>query len=154
LILLDIAMPGINGLSGLDQLQSICPASKIAALSALDDPSIVKQTYAMGMNGFISKSLEAETLQQAINKVLAGESFFPTFLHGTKMSPKQQAHLTTRQLEVLALMAQGHTNKVIARELGLSENTIRVHVAAVLKNLGSNTRMEAVFAARMQSIVT
>lgn len=156
LLLLDIAMPGIDGLSGLRILGQSCPNSTIAVLSANDDPQMILNARDQGAAGFLSKESDVGTIHQAINDLFDGHQYFPlstaSHLASKDLSPPPQK-LTPRQLEVLALMAEGHTNKVIARKLTLSENTVRVHVSAILTYLDVNTRMEAVCTARKLAII-
>lgn len=157
LILLDIAMPGINGLSGMKLLRQASPDTTIAVLSASDDPQAIHGALSQGASGFLSKESDAETVNQAIDLLLDGQQYFPQiadFSASPECVTSTSTPLTPRQLEVLALMGEGHTNKVIARKLSIAENTVRVHVSAILTHLGVTTRMEAVYAARMQSIMS
>ncbi len=156
LILLDIAMPGINGLSGMKLLHQASPDAAIALLSANDQPQVVQDALSQGAAGFLSKESDAETVNRAIDRLLDGQPYFPQLAKTTatcedRVSPVAQ--LTPRQLEVLALMGEGLTNKVIARRLSIAENTVRAHVSAILAHMGVTTRMEAVYTARSLSIM-
>jgi DNA-binding NarL/FixJ family response regulator len=156
LILLDIAMPGINGLSGMKLLRQASPDVIIAVLSANDDPQVIHNAQSQGAAGFLSKESDADTVNQAIDQLLDGQQHFPQLARFTTNavgSIEPATQLTPRQLEVLALMGEGHSNKVIGRKLSIAENTVRVHVSAILTHLGVTTRMEAVHAARTRSIM-
>jgi len=155
LLLLDVVMPGVNGLDGLRLLRQACPQTRIAVLSAIADISMEKEALARGADGFVSKSADAEEIHRALDDLLDGRCHFPrldNLMHLPNTSTTK-LQLTARQLEVLSLMAEGGSNKVIARKLDLSENTVRVHVAAILDHFGVSTRMEAMFAARNQGVI-
>ncbi|WP_445401858.1 response regulator [Zobellella sp. An-6] len=151
LILLDIGLPGINGLDGILLLQQRFPRAAILMLSASDDPAHVQHARHKGARGFISKAADAETIVQAISALVRGERYFPG-LEPTA-PPFEGATLTARQLEVLSLLCEGKSNKAIARILGAAENTVRVHVSAILAVLRVSSRTEAVVAARARGII-
>lgn len=151
LILLDIGLPGINGLDGICLLRQRFPRAAILMLSASDDPAYVQHAWHRGARGFISKAANADTIVQAIAALVRGENYFPG-LEPTA-PPFEGATLTARQLEVLNLLCEGKSNKAIARILGAAENTVRVHVSAILAQLGVGSRTEAVVAARARGII-
>jgi DNA-binding NarL/FixJ family response regulator len=156
LILLDIAMPGINGLSGMRLLRQASPDATIALLSANDHPQVIQDALSLGASGFLSKESDADTVTRAIDRLLDGQPCFPQLAKITATPedrPSPATQLTPRQLEVLALMGEGLTNKVIARRLSIAENTVRAHVSAILSHMGVTTRMEAVYTARSLSIM-
>ncbi len=151
LLLLDVMMPGISGLDGLRLLRQACPRMRIAVLSAAA-PHTEHEALARGADGFISKSAETDEIHHAVHLLLDGSRYFPT-LDRQAVASVTPSGLTSRQLEVLALMAEGGSNKVIAHKLNVSENTVRVHVSAILDHFGVNTRMEAMFAARKHGVI-
>ena len=149
LILLDIQLPGMNGLDGLPALRRACPQARIVLVSASVAPDALHEARARGADGFLFKSASAEDILNAITSVLAGQPCFPVHhSHCAVVRAPGTPSLTTRQLEVLALLCKGRPNKVIARDLGLSENTVRVHVAAIFAQLGVNSRSAALLAAQ------
>lgn len=152
-ILLDIIMPGIDGLEGLRMLRQACPDARIAVLSAMTDARTEQEAMSRTANGCLAKSADAEEIHRAINALLDGQYYFPSLATITPQHSLAAISLTSRQLEVLALMAEGGSNKAIARKLNLSENTVRNHVSAILDHFGANSRMEAMFAARSQGIL-
>lgn len=157
IVLLDINMPGINGLDALRMLRPLCPLARIAILSATPEASAEKRSCDLGADGFISKAASATDIHRILSRLRIGYPYFPTLAPGDLAASNAPAAskgaLTPRQLETLALMAEGSSNKVIARKLNLAENTVRVHVAAVIDHFDCTTRLEAVVAARKQGIL-
>ncbi|RYF53125.1 MAG: response regulator transcription factor [Comamonadaceae bacterium] len=155
LVLLDIQLPGMNGLDGLRPLRQACPRARIVLVSASVAPDAIHEARARGADGFLFKSASAQDILDAITCALAGQPCFPTHnRHGAAARAPDAPSLTARQLEVLALLCTGKPNKVIARDLGLSENTVRVHVAAIFAQLGVNSRSAALLAAQRMGLST
>lgn len=160
-VLLDLALPGMDGFACLDVLRDRYPALPVAILSAYDDPITVNRVLNNGAAGFIPKAYSGEELVKALRKVLKGEIFRPdgsasTTLGGEKpvlnakvgVTPVE-CGMTERQGQVLELMAKGKSNRDIALQLGLSEGTVKIHVTGVFKALGVSSRTQAlVMAAR------
>lgn len=147
-IVLDIRLPGLIGTEGISPLRRKWPLAPVLMLSSQNDPETVKLALARGAAGFISKADAADNIVAAINRVLRGQVASPL--------PRNEApviRLTPRQCEVLDLLCQGMPNKMIARRLMLSENTVRVHVQAILGFLQVSSRAEAIFAARSRGLI-
>jgi DNA-binding NarL/FixJ family response regulator len=159
LALLDICLPGVRELELFDDLRRDYPTLPLVALSAVDDPGTVKAVLAGGALGFIPKSSSRQIMVNALRLVLAGGRYLPPELIADEWAPAsgravstatrgavsaQDLGLTDRQRQVLALLAQGKSNKQICRELGLAEATVKIHVAAVLKALKVSSRTQAV----------
>lgn len=162
LILLDLALPGIDGFAGLDILRRRYPAIPVAVISAFDDLPTITRVMNLGASGFIPKSFSGVQLLAAVRQILAGEIFRPQgagkggYLDGavalppvgsggTRIGPAQFG-LTERQAEVLALLTRGLSNREIAARLELSEGTVKIHVTAILKALGVASRTQALVA--------
>ncbi len=142
LILLDLIMPGMNGLDGLHALEECNPAVPIIILSASEDPEDITKTLAHGVMGYIPKSSSSAVVIKAIQQVLAGEIYKPEIL--CKQESYQTCwQLTHRQQEVLRLMVEGLSNKAIADKLFVSERTVKHHVAAIFRMLDVENRMQA-----------
>ncbi|MDD5056356.1 MAG: response regulator transcription factor [Sideroxydans sp.] len=152
-VLLDIHLNGLNGLECIAPIQRKWPLVPILMLSSQDEPETVDTALSRGAAGFISKAETAERIVEAINLVLRGH-FSGKF---SGLSPEanrtSQRRLTPRQCEVLNLLHQGLSNKLIARQLELSDNTVRRHVQDILEYLHVSSRAEAVFAARNQGLI-
>ena len=155
LILLDLAMPGIDGFAGLDILRKGFPAIPVAVVSAFDDVPTVTRVLNLGASGFIPKAFSGEELLAAVREVLDGNIFQPGQSAGARLDsvpptpPSQlsvqpaEIGLTDRQSQVLALMVRGLSNRDIAEQLELSEGTVKIHATAIFKTLGVNSRTQA-----------
>jgi DNA-binding NarL/FixJ family response regulator len=159
LVLLDLALPGIDGFAGLDILRKRYPSMPVAVVSAFDDGPTMKRVIHLGASGFIPKAFSGEALLAAVREVLAGNIFQPGSQAGARLDdatpvpPPSRAGvrpdeigLTDRQAQVLALMVRGLSNRDIADQLGLSEGTVKIHATAVFKTLGVNSRTQALVA--------
>jgi DNA-binding NarL/FixJ family response regulator len=161
LVLLDLKMPGVAGLDALAALRDATPSAPVVVLSGEDHPEVVRAAIERGAMGFIPKSSTPEVMIQALRLVLAhGVYLPPTVLDApaassTPASAASQttapqtrlAGLTPRQMDVLRCVIQGKSNKIIARELDVSEGTVKAHLSSVLHALGTHNRTEAVYAA-------
>jgi DNA-binding NarL/FixJ family response regulator len=150
LLLVDLEMPGTRGLEGIRALRRQVPAVPLVVVSADESPATVGALVAMGVAGFIPKSDSAEVIRHAVQLILAGGTYVPLRYLGPAESGSTQSHagLTERQVEVLRLLAHGRPNKEIARALGITEGTVKVHLLSVFRALGVRNRTEAVLAAQ------
>ena len=153
LVLVDLNMPGMDGLDGLRRLRAAHPALVIVVASGQDDPATIRAALAIGANGFIPKIDPPDLLLQALRVVLAGGIYIPSRTLGmatdsTSLPGINGSGLTPRQLDVLRLLLKGEPNKAIARQLGLTEGTVKIHIAAILRALQARNRTEAVVRAR------
>lgn len=152
-VLLDIKMPGLNGVEGIALLKRKWPLAPVLVLSSQDDPETMRSVFARGAACFVSKADTAEKIVGAVNLALRRQVPAPAAMAGGGDNAHPLQHLTPRQCEVLDLLCQGMPNKVIARQLTLSENTVRVHVQAILEFLQVSSRSEAAFVARRLGLV-
>ena len=149
LVLLDLALPGARGLDFLGDLKLDYPGVPIVVLSATHDQATVMAALGAGAQGFIPKTADGRLLQDAIRRVLDGGVYLMpdttpmTEGDGVHISPDALG-LTARQTDVLKLLVQGKPNKLICRDLKLSEGTVKVHVSAILKALRVHSRTEAI----------
>jgi DNA-binding NarL/FixJ family response regulator len=150
LILMDIYLPDSEELQGLRRVRSAYPSSPLVLISASHDAMRIDDALRLGAQGFIHKSTTADHMLQGLEQVLDGEDcyIFPgeTRLPTSSLTGK----LTSRQTEVLAQLCQGKSNREIGQALGLSENTIRVHLADIFRALGVSSRAEAIVMARRE----
>lgn len=162
LILLDLAMPGMEELKGLERLKARLPETPIVILSALTDTKGIIRALHLGARGYVLKASNEQVLKHAISLVLSGEVYIPSsaFLgpEGGELAAIRGGRenrapddplrdLTDRQRDVLTLMMRGMSNKEIAKELELLESTIKAHVKVILKKLGAANRTQAVMIA-------
>ncbi|RST31436.1 DNA-binding response regulator [Sphingomonas ginkgonis] len=152
---LDIDLPGAAGTGTIRDLHARRPAMRIAVLSDRTDPQNVLDVLAAGANGFIPKQVgSCAELLQALRSVRDTGIFVPANLvastAGSNLTDDTEplSTLTVRQREVLRLLSQGHSNKMIARKLGISPSTVKVHVHAAFQALGVHTRVAAMAALR------
>jgi DNA-binding NarL/FixJ family response regulator len=162
LILLDLNLPDRDGLSLLAELRERFPTIAIVVLSAVQDRTNVQNALDLGVVGYIPKSARREVMLSALQLVFAGGIYIPPEIlsrdeisfsvpipqHKNRpiVSPSEIG-LSSRQLDVLALLMKGKNNKIICRTLNLAEPTVKNHVTAILKALKVTNRTEAVIAA-------
>jgi DNA-binding NarL/FixJ family response regulator len=162
LCLLDVNLPDRNGLDVLLEMRERFPALSVVMLSGTADPNVVATALERGAHGFIPKTESRAVLISALRLVLSGGLYIPPVMLGRSAAAPADAPslpydpaahrtptdlgLTERQLEVLALMMEGKSNKLICRALSLAEPTVKNHVSAILKALGVGSRTEAVLA--------
>jgi DNA-binding NarL/FixJ family response regulator len=159
LVLLDLRLPDRDGMDVLVELRELYPAISVVMLSAFNDRDNVFKALDCGALGFIPKTDSREVLLSALRLILAGGVYIPPAVlareqpasaspsrpEGRRPSPAELG-LTERQVEVMALMMHGKSNKLICRELNLAEPTVKNHVSAIFKALGVSNRTEAVLA--------
>lgn len=154
LVLLDLKMPGVQGLSGLMFLRAQYPAVPIAIVSASDEPHIIRRALDLGASGFIPKSLAVEEMRRAVAAILEGGVWAPEGVDAASPADREGdalaqrvASLTPQQMRVLMMLKEGLLNKQIAFQLGVSEATVKAHVSAILQKLDVGSRTQAVIAA-------
>lgn len=154
LVILDLTIPGVKGLSGLLSLRAEFPALPVMMVSANDDPGIIRRCLEFGAAGFMPKTLEPAEIGAAIHAVLAGEIWAPSDVApgiGTDSQMADQIKrlmtLTPQQVRVLMMLSEGLLNKQIAYELSVSEATVKAHVSAILQKLSVDSRTQAVIVA-------
>ncbi|MFO1414102.1 MAG: response regulator transcription factor [Burkholderiales bacterium] len=156
LMLLDLHMPGVHGTATVRSVRTAAPALPLAVVSADEDPAVVGELLRLGVSGFIPKSDSAEVILSAVRLILAGGTYVPPRLVGERLPGTAGGEevadpalgLTARQVDVLRLLGRGLPNKLIARELGITEGTVKVHLLAVFRALGVRNRTAAVLAAQ------
>ncbi len=168
LALIDLAMPGAHGLSHIQEARRRSPQLPIIVLSGQEEPGIMRDVLDCGAQGFIPKAYSPAVMVSAVRLVLAGGVYVPPMLlnmleqreapsdepataatHGAQRDlGSLREILTERQIDVLRLLSQGQPNKMIGRILGISEGTVKIHLAAIFRALNARNRTEAVMTAR------
>lgn len=169
LALVDITMPGTQGHQHVNRLRAQAPALPVIVLSGSEDVDLMRSLMEIGVLGFIPKAYSPEVMLSAIRLVLAGGIYIPPLLLANAQAQGWQpaesapppvavdparaidglrALLTERQIDVMRLLSQGKPNKLIARDLGISEGTVKIHLAAIFRALNVRNRVEAVVASR------
>jgi len=165
LILLDIDLPDIDGLSAMPGLRKLAPDVPLVVLSGSENIQHVRLALEMGAVGYIPKSCNSHQMLAAMRSVLQGSIFVPIKLLGklkasAALSPEPNdtelitAEFTKRQLDVLDCMAKGLPNKLIARELDIIEGTVKLHVYAIFRILDARNRTEAVIEATRRGLIS
>ncbi|MFM9972613.1 MAG: response regulator [Burkholderiales bacterium] len=149
IVLLDIRLKGTNGIAGIAQLKQRWAQVPILMLSSQDEPETQRLAISRGAAAFVSKGESSVKIIQIIREILQGD--FAKSDQQPAQSPNRA--LTPRQLEVLELLNEGLSNKLIARKLLLSDNTVRRHVQDILEYFQVVSRAEAVVAARREALV-
>ena len=154
LVLLDLAMPGARGFSGLMYLRAQYPGVPVAVVSANDDPAAIRRCMQIGASGFIPKTLGIDGMRTAISKILGGGVWTPPDVDLAQAADVETAELmarmatlTPQQVRVLMMLSEGLLNKQIPYQLGVSEATVKAHVSAILQKLRVESRTQAVIAA-------
>ncbi|WP_449429283.1 LuxR C-terminal-related transcriptional regulator [Rhodanobacter umsongensis] len=162
LALIDLAMPGGDGHAHLAETIRQLPGVPVIVLSGSEDPALMKTLLALGVQGFIPKAYSPEVMLSAVRLVLCGGVYVPPMLLQDPDDANSMTHdettasmeerlrklLTERQVDVLRLLSQGKPNKVIAHNLGISEGTVKIHLAAIFRALKVRNRVEAAVASR------
>jgi DNA-binding NarL/FixJ family response regulator len=145
LVMLDIRMPGLDGLQVLDRLQEQYPETKVVMLSGVDDPQLAAEALRRGAKAFLGKSIDPADMAPILRQVFEGTLVTETFGGGPGFAERaaDELGLTGREREILEQVAAGRPNKQIAGELWLSEQTIKYHLTNVYRKLGVGSRTEA-----------
>jgi len=159
LLLLDLHMPGMSGLSGLMDIRRDHPSLPVIILSASDDAKVVYDCLELGAMGYVPKKYDKAAITNAIREVLEGHIHQPSEL-AASVTPKDDSNvedqsvaqavgrLTAQQTRVLKAITKGRPNKIIAHELGIAEKTVKAHVTEIFKKLGVTNRTQAVLAVK------
>jgi two-component system nitrate/nitrite response regulator NarL len=153
-VLLDLRMPGTDGIEVLKRMRSEGIERRVAMLTtSTEEPDVIASLQA-GANGYLLKDMEPDDLVAALNDIVAGKTVVASELTGIlaravrqeKAEPVREpafSDLTPREMQILCHLAAGQSNKVIARELGISDGTVKLHVKAILRKLDVHSRVEA-----------
>jgi len=151
-VLLDIAMPNLNGFDAGEKLKKLLPEVKLVFLTVNEDPDMVTEAFRIGANGYLLKNSAASELFQALDAVLSSKNYVTPSLEAgmlnsfIKNPSGQKAHgnLTIRQREVLQLLAEGHTMKEVAASLNITPRTVAFHKYQIMEDLDIKTNSELI----------
>ena len=163
-VVMDIQLPGISGVEATRCIKKFLPRVTILALTVHDDYEYILQILEAGATGYLTKGVISSEIPSAIRSAVNGEAILSEDIlkklvdyalqSPTSGSPSSRSpELTARELEILQLAARGHSNKVISRELNLSENTVKKYMMSVFDKLGVHSRTAAVIAAQRAGLI-
>lgn len=162
-IILDLAMPGMNGLQALSEFGRKRPDLPVIVLSSSEDPRDVRLALTSGALGYVPKSASPQVLLSAVRLVLNGDLYIPPLILDEPSSATESETsgpdssrdrlLTPRQIEILILLSEGKPNKTIAAALTLSEKTVKAHISAIFKTLNVVNRTQAAIAGRKTGVI-
>lgn len=151
LVLLDLNMPGMQGVQGLKQAMALVDGQKVALISGQATQAIVKEALAAGAAGFVSKSMPAKSLINAVRLMANGEQFAPIDFMTTTLEKSKHPlaeQLTQRELQMLEGLTEGKSNKEIGRDLDIQEPTVKLHMKTLYRKIGASNRTQAAMIAR------
>ncbi len=151
LVLLDLNMPGMQGVQGVKQAMALVEGQKVALISGQATQAVVKEALAAGAAGFVPKSMPAKSLINAVRLMANGEQFAPidfmTSTNETAVHPLAE-QLTQREMQVLKGLTEGKSNKEIGRDLAIQEPTVKLHMKTLYRKIGASNRTQAAMIAR------
>ena len=142
-VLLDVRMPGMDGLAVLERIREQYPRVAVVMLSGIDDPALVRGALERGASAFVLKHIDPRDLGSAIRQSIHGSIFRPLELVDATRRAFEDAGLTKRELSILQELPAGGSNQEIAKRLFLAEQTVKFHLTNIYRKLGVSTRTEA-----------
>ncbi len=142
-VLLDVRMPGIDGLTVLERLREQYPSVAVVMFSGIEDPALVRAALERGAAAFVLKQVAARDLASVLRQSVGGAIFRPLDALGVAEKASSEAGLTKRELSILAELPAGGSNRQIAQRLFLAEQTVKFHLTNIYRKLGVSTRTEA-----------
>ena len=154
LVLMDILMnDGSNGLEAAARIKKNRPDIKIIAVTSMPEASWLKKAREIGIESFWYKESSRETILEVMDRTMAGESVYPDSTPTVKLGHIDSGELTERELEVLRIMTTGGSNAAIAKELGITENTVKNHIRHMMEKTGCTSRTALAIEARVSGVV-
>lgn len=152
-VLMDLQMPGLDGASAIQRIVALSPQARILVLTTYRGDAQARRAFAAGASGYLLKNAIRRELVEAIRQVHAGRRYLPADVAAELGQYALEDDLSTRELDVLQRLARGGSNREIGTELGLSEDTIKTHMKAILSKLHAADRTQAVVIAIRRGIV-
>jgi two-component system, NarL family, response regulator len=153
-ILLDLRMPGMNGIEVLRALAGIARSPKVIVLTSFETDEDIYRAVQAGAQGYLLKDTSQHEMIDAITSVHSGKRYIPRHIAARLADRMMRSSLTTREIEILEMLAKGLTNKEIGSALEISDNTVRNHVISIIEKLEVSDRTEAATAAIQRGIIS
>lgn len=151
--LMDLRLPGISGVEAIRQIRKTAPGSRFIVLTTYEGDEDIHAAMEAGASGYLVKGLPQEMLVTAVRRVHAGGRYLPPPMSQALASRTRDSSLSTREREVLRLVAGGKSNKEIATSLGITEATVKCHVSVILSRLNASDRTQAVVTALQRGLI-
>lgn len=151
--LMDLRLPGISGVETIRRIRSQSPKAKFIVLTTYEGDEDIYQAMEAGAAGYLVKGMPQEMLVSAVKKVHGGGRYVPAPVSQALTSRTRDSNLSNREREVLALLAQGQSNREIAGKLGITEATVKCHVSVILMRLNAADRTQAVVMALQRGLI-
>lgn len=156
LVLLDVTMPGMSGLDSLRQVMALGGGQRVALISGTASTEMASQALELGAAGYLPKTLSARSLANAVRFMAMGEQFVP--LEFLRPTPEELPHplaqrLSRRERDMLDGLVEGKSNKEVARDLGITEPTVKLHMKTLYRKIGAQNRTQAAMIARGAGLV-
>jgi DNA-binding NarL/FixJ family response regulator len=153
IVLLDLRMPGMNGIDTLQALKAMNASARVIILTSFETDENIYRAVQAGAKGYLLKDTSQRQMLEAIATVHMGKRYIPSQIAARLAERMMRSNLTTRESEILEMLAKGLTNKQIGKALDISENTVRNHVNSIMEKLEVSDRTEAVAVAIQQGII-
>ena len=152
-LVMDYQLPGMNGAEATQAIRAEFPEARVVVLSVFKAEEDVHRAVHAGAAAYLPKSSEPDELMEAIRAVHAGGTYFPAAIANVLAGRAKREPLSAREIQVLAMIVSGHSNKEISSGLGISENTVKFHTTRIFEKLGVLDRVQAATAAIERGIV-
>jgi DNA-binding NarL/FixJ family response regulator len=151
--LMDLRLPGISGVETIRRIRAQCPSARFIVLTTYEGDEDIFQAMEAGATGYLVKGMPKEMLVNAVKKVHSGGRFIPPHVSQALTSRTRDSSLSSREREVLGLVAKGNSNREIAGKLGITEATVKCHVSFILTRLNASDRTQAVVMALQRGLI-
>ncbi|MCR4807272.1 MAG: response regulator transcription factor [Lachnospiraceae bacterium] len=154
LVLMDVLIPGsMNGLDAAEQIKKVKPAVKIIIVTSMPELSYERRAREIGVEGFWQKEVQEQSIQEIMDRTMAGESVYPTEKTEVSIGNTVSTDFTDREIEILKELVAGASNKEISDKLCVEQSTVKMHISNMLQKTGYHSRLELAVKARHYGLV-